>query len=283
MELLQLRYFLESAKYESFSQTAKLYFVPVTSVSASVKRLEKELGQELFDRRANRIVLNERGRRLYDALSRGLAKIDDAIFAASLREDEAREISVLVRAMRRRVTDAVIAFRRTLPGVSFRIAFDTDQQDPASFDLIVDADSPFYPDRERFAWYETPLRLAVASGDPACGIKRTLFDLKDRDFLSMGAGSNTHAILKRACESAGFEPRIAVTCNDIECFEKLVAAGVGVGVMREEEEQALPGIRFLSVADFREQYVVYVYYRKTAPSDGIRRFVSFLRDGDGRV
>ena len=42
MEMLQLRYFYESAQNESFAKTAEKYMVPTTSVSASVKRLEKE-------------------------------------------------------------------------------------------------------------------------------------------------------------------------------------------------------------------------------------------------
>ena len=45
MELLQLRYFFESAKTENFSKTAQKFQVPTTSVSASVKRLEKEMEQ----------------------------------------------------------------------------------------------------------------------------------------------------------------------------------------------------------------------------------------------
>ena len=40
MELLQLRYFFESAKNENFAKTAEKYMVPASSVSASVKRLE---------------------------------------------------------------------------------------------------------------------------------------------------------------------------------------------------------------------------------------------------
>ena len=48
MEMLQLRYFYDSARTESFSKTAKKYMVPVSSVSASIKRLEKELDTELF-------------------------------------------------------------------------------------------------------------------------------------------------------------------------------------------------------------------------------------------
>ena len=56
MEFLQLKYFYESAKHESFAKTAEIYMVPTTSVSASVRRLEKELGCSLFDRSANRIT-----------------------------------------------------------------------------------------------------------------------------------------------------------------------------------------------------------------------------------
>ena len=68
MEMLQLRYFFESAKCESFAKTAEKYVVPTTSVSAAVKRLEKELGCELFERLPNRILLNEDGHRLLQSL-----------------------------------------------------------------------------------------------------------------------------------------------------------------------------------------------------------------------
>ena len=51
MELLQLRYFYESAKNENFAKTAEKYMVPASSISASVKRLEEELGCQEPSRR----------------------------------------------------------------------------------------------------------------------------------------------------------------------------------------------------------------------------------------
>ena len=48
MELLQLQYFCDAAERESFSATAKAYFVPPSAVSQSVKRLELELGVPLL-------------------------------------------------------------------------------------------------------------------------------------------------------------------------------------------------------------------------------------------
>ena len=43
MEILQLRYFFESAKNESFTKTAEKFMVPPSSVSASVRLLENSL------------------------------------------------------------------------------------------------------------------------------------------------------------------------------------------------------------------------------------------------
>ena len=68
MEMLQLKYFFESAKNESFAKTAEKFMVPTTSVSASVKRLEQELGCKLFDRQSNSITLNANGKRMQQAL-----------------------------------------------------------------------------------------------------------------------------------------------------------------------------------------------------------------------
>ena len=69
MELLQLRYFFESAQSGSFSKTAKKYMVPLTSVSASIRRLEQELGCPLFVRHPNCVSLNEKGKILQNKSS----------------------------------------------------------------------------------------------------------------------------------------------------------------------------------------------------------------------
>ena len=74
MEMLQLRYFYESAMEESFSKTARKYMVPVSSVSASVKRLEQELGVELFTRTGNRILLTEKGKQFLTVVGVGNEK-----------------------------------------------------------------------------------------------------------------------------------------------------------------------------------------------------------------
>ena len=64
MELLQFRYFMTAAKYENMTKAAEELHIAQPALSQSIKRLETELGVELFDRSRHRIALNEHGRLL---------------------------------------------------------------------------------------------------------------------------------------------------------------------------------------------------------------------------
>lgn len=65
MELLQLKYFKDAAELENFSKTAEKNMVPQPSISHAIKKLESELGVQLFDRSGGKIFLNENGRYFY--------------------------------------------------------------------------------------------------------------------------------------------------------------------------------------------------------------------------
>jgi len=61
MELLQLTYFKEVAECGKISEAAKKLFISAPSLSATIKRLETELGTPLFTRTGNTIELNRQG------------------------------------------------------------------------------------------------------------------------------------------------------------------------------------------------------------------------------
>ena len=61
MNLLQLKYFQEVAKYQNITRTAEILHVSQPSLSTAIRHLEEELGIELFDRKGKSIVLNENG------------------------------------------------------------------------------------------------------------------------------------------------------------------------------------------------------------------------------
>jgi len=120
MEILQLRYFYESAKNENFAKTAEKFMVPTTSVSASVKRLENELGCKLFDRTSNRIILNNNGKRFQQSLCMIFDELDHAVENLSDNNHDDREIKMLVRAVRSNITDYIIEYNSMYPNIVFK-------------------------------------------------------------------------------------------------------------------------------------------------------------------
>ena len=65
--------------------------VPTSSVSASVRLLEKELDCKLFDRAYNRIILNNNGKRLQQALLPVFSELEQAIMDLSDAHADKRE------------------------------------------------------------------------------------------------------------------------------------------------------------------------------------------------
>ncbi|MBQ2696699.1 MAG: LysR family transcriptional regulator [Clostridia bacterium] len=278
MEILQLRYFYESSKNENFARTAEKFMVPTSSVSASVKRLEQELGCSLFDRFSNRIMLNKNGKRLQQSLCVILNELDQVVEDLSTGSDDNREIKMLVRSMRSKITDCIIVYSTKYPHAAFKTAFDFRETNFENYDIIIDEKTDRYPEYESFEFCNLRLRLTVAANSPLCGRKLTLKQLCNQPFITIGEQSNMQNILLRACRQAGFTPNIAVQSNDIKCLDKLIASGIGIGLSREFPLEKNSDIAFLDVTDFNERYTVYSYYKKKAAYGNVQHFLNFLKN-----
>ncbi len=279
MDLLQLRYFYESAQSGSFSKTAQKYMVPLTSVSASIRRLEEELGCKLFDRFSNYVALNASGRELQKSLCIAFTEIDGAIGKLSSGTNERIEIRVLVRALRRRVADLIVKFNRLYANVGFQISFDFSETSLDAYDIIIDEDADVYAEHRRIEFFSSKLRIKCGRSHPLLGKRLSLRQLASEPFLSMGRESNMHKLLFTACERAGFTPKINVFCNDLECYEKLIVEGFGIAMGIESTET--PGIEFLDVSDLDERYTVYCHFKPKSYTGAVKKFVDFLSAGNG--
>ena len=273
MEILQLRYFYESAKNENFSQTAKIFQVPATSVSASIKRLENELGCKLFDRVSNKIFLNNNGKNFFKAVSDIFSQLDSAVNEISSNQRDTRQIKLLIRGMRRNVTSLISRFNEHEPHITFKIVFDFEKNNSDEFDVIIDEEKDIYSDFQHFPLFSTALCLKCAATSSLKKEELSLSQLKNQRFIVMDLKGNMYRILKNACNGAGFEPEISAICNDIECYENLISTDMGIGIGRSHS----PLLKNLNVTDFNENYVVYAYFRKDAYYGNVKKFVDFLK------
>lgn len=79
MDLLQLQYFRTIARTENLTKAAQLLFVTQPNLSASITRLEEDLGVSLFNRRKGKIVLTSTGRIFLDHVDRILDDLETGI------------------------------------------------------------------------------------------------------------------------------------------------------------------------------------------------------------
>ncbi|MBQ9112637.1 MAG: LysR family transcriptional regulator [Clostridia bacterium] len=279
MELLQLHYFFDSAKTESFAKTAEKYMVPPTSVSASVKRLEKELGCSLFDRSCNRIVLNDNGKRLQQSLCVIFEELDSAVNSLSTAaSSDKREITLLVRAMRNTITENIIEYKTKNPMIGFKTGFDFSDNDYENYDIIIDDQTNTYQEYEKFELCSLRLRIIASINSPLCEKQLTLKQLYNQHFITFGEQSNLHNILIRSCKRAGFTPNIVIQTNDNMCYKTWIASGLVLGLSRDYPHKRPDGVtQALDIKDFNERQTICVHYKKQSAYGNVKHFLDFLR------
>jgi len=278
MELLQLRYFYESAKSGSFAKTAEKFMVPPTSVSASVKRLEKELGCPLFDRSSNRVTLNDNGRRFQQSLTVIFDELELATDFLKPFQNDTREIRILVRAIRSTLTEYIIEYKTRHPTLRFKTVFDFSETNYENYDIVVDEQTDRHPEYENFELCCLPLVIKASPRDPLYGKIITLDRLRNRNFITMGEQSNLHRTLIRVCREAGFVPNIVMMANDAMCYEKCIASGLAIGLARQYPNKPKNMLTVpLYVKDLSAHQTVCVYYKKQAAYGNLQNFLDFLK------
>lgn len=280
MELLQLRYFFDSARYLSISKTAEKYMVPSTSVSVSIKRLEKELGCKLFDRLPNRIVLNENGKKMLEALTVVFGELDRVVGDISDIADDTREIRILVKALRTVITDKIVQYKYKHTNTRFKLIADFDEMNYDNYDVIIDTEGVKYGGWESFELCRQKILIYASPKSNLVGKKLRMEQLSGESFANLSLYGNQYQVLQNACHKAGFNPNLVAQVNDSACFMRIISSGVAIGAAGElynmvsNKESVVP----LEVSDFKEYQTVSVYYKKDSAYGNVRKFIDFLRE-----
>ena len=234
MEFLQLRYFCVSAERESFSYTARLFRVPVSGVSSSVKRLEEELGVQLFCRSANKITLSEQGRMFYEEASRALEILDQARERAGQNNPAVNgKISLAVCVNFALVNQLAMEFMREYPDVDFQIDSGLKARH-AKYDLIFSDELLFIKGRQMKTFLKENMLLAAAKTNPAIlpdGVDPE--QLKRQKFITGFPGSSIYHHNNLICYDWGFEPNITVFVDNVDEMQRYISADMGVGIVPE--------------------------------------------------
>lgn len=239
MELLQLQYFLQLANLQHVTKTARQLHVSQPSLSATIKKLEAELGAPLFIRKGRNIVLSPYGEAFKQYAEEAFLSLENGRQAVARlrREDDCvLNLGLLSPYV---WNDLLLEFGSVHPDVKINRRSIEDQR---FSDSILSGDIDFYlgglnqmelPDNghlQHIALYEDDMVLLVHKNHPLA--KRTGIDLREchnEPFINLSQETNLQQFIDCMFQQAGFTPRVVMTC-DYTLRDQMVADGHGVSV-----------------------------------------------------
>jgi DNA-binding transcriptional LysR family regulator len=241
MELRHLHYFVTVVEEASFTKAAERLRVAQPGVSAQVRQLERELGEELLDRSGRSVRLTHAGAAV-------LPFARDALAAA----DGARQVIDEVRGLLRgrvaigmvtacgagEVPNLLAGFHRAHPDVEITLTEANSDEllggiRAGDLDLAwVGLAGPPPAGVDTQVVVDEPLVAAVGYGD-AFAARSTirLSELRHRPLISLPRGTGLRACLDDACAVAGFSPTIAFEANSPGMLAQLAGQGLGTAIL----------------------------------------------------
>jgi DNA-binding transcriptional LysR family regulator len=241
MEIHQLQYFVAVAEEASFTRAAARVHVAQPGVSAQVRRLEAELGQQLLDRSGRSVTLTEVGAAVLPFARAALDALDGARLAVD-------ELAGLVRGQVAvgmvsgcalpSVAELLADFHRRYPGVTIELTEGgsdrlVERLGDGTLDLaLIGVAGPPAEGLETVAVVDDAVVAGVSPEDPlAAGRSITVAELRGQPLVSLPRGTGVRAALDAACAEAGFAPRIVLEASALPMVAQLAGRGLGVAIL----------------------------------------------------
>lgn len=245
LDVRRLRVLKEVAAQGSFSAAAESLTYTQSAVSQQIAALERETGARLLERHPRGVRLTDAGRALVGHAEVILARLADAEAEldaiAGLRGGRLRLVS-FPTAGSTILPAAIARFRDQAPGVELTLEPREPEEGLACLhagdcDIAVTIRAPHTAAGDdgtvRRHLLDDPMCVCLPSDHRLAKARNLrLADLAEEAFLvgSTGRCPDT-AVLLRACQTAGFEPRIGFHSDDYLAMQGFVAAGMGVALI----------------------------------------------------
>jgi DNA-binding transcriptional LysR family regulator len=241
MELRQLRYVDAVATHLHFTRAAAAIGVAQPALSHQIKRLEQELGVELFHRSRGGVRLTEAGQTLLPRIRRALSELDagrEEIGALTGLQTGRVRLGAMQALGTLDLPRVLAEFHLSHPGVEVMLQeaasarmqelVATDQLDLA----IVALDAGYPAGVVGLQLLEEPVLLALPPDDPLSELDHIhVGQLRDHPFVLFEPGTGLRMRTDRLCREAGFVPRVAFETGNLDRLLALVSAGLGVSLV----------------------------------------------------
>ncbi|MFL4493564.1 LysR substrate-binding domain-containing protein [Streptomyces sp. VTCC 41912] len=286
MEIRQLRYFLTVAEELHFGRAAERLHIVQSAVSQQLRRLERELGTELFTRTTRTVRLTEAGDRLLPYAREMLAlqaRAREAVDA--LRAEQAARVRLGTSSgLGERLDTLLAAFARSAGHAPLELVTGSTEERLAKvrtgeLDATLLRGERIQQGLEFLPLWQDALRVALPAHHPLAAREAVeLAHLAELPLRLSPPARNPalHDLVLRSCREAGFEPVMGPEFTNAQ--DTLAAIGYGtpswtVFYAPHAEQLPMPGVVFRPLCEPEPTLRTYLAVRPGPPRAGLRALI----------
>ena len=302
MEERELNYIMKIIEEGSFSQAAQKLFISQPSLSQYIKRLEDQLGAELFDRTTKPLTLTYAGniflqteQQIKNLKIQRKQQIDDI---SNLKKGHLRIGSSHYRSSYL-LTKVLPVFKSYYPGIEISLEEGTTLElEESALNGLTDFSIAllplYYPALSYEEIFKEEIIIAISEQHrlskyakkervnlppyPKIDFKQ----LKDDSFIIIKSGQKMRSSFLQLCEQAEFKPNIILESQSMVAAQSLASVGVGVTLIPDTlaiYNQMTPSPCYFSLKNpIPDRRVVVAYNKEKYLSKAAQAFITVMKE-----
>jgi DNA-binding transcriptional LysR family regulator len=255
LELLQLKYFKRVAETGKIKSAAESLYISPPALSASISRLERELGVKLFDRTNNSISLNKQGEIFLHYVNHLLTTLENAkLEVLQSLERETERVSIAATSSNIWL-DMFCAFTLEYPHItishsSIALPQVCDGNFPLKYDFLLASQGDLEGENlESAELFEDQLAVMVYPDHPFASRSSVhLREIIDETVFAPIAEQSLRRMLDELFKLAGLSPK-GITEGSYMVRRSMVLAkrGISISTMQSSKAESDPCLRYIPI------------------------------------
>ncbi len=287
MELRQLEYFQMASRFKNITRAAERLGVSQPNITVAIKKLETELGIQLFDRSQKQLSLTPEGEVFLSRIEVALRNINDAI----LEIDDYKQLQK---------GTIKIGIPPMIGCSLFPRIFSSFQRVHSHLDIYLYEEGSMairnYLERDELDFgivilletSQTLQRLPMMTCHPVACVPEnhplslrdslSLHDLNGKDMILLKEGSFLRHYLLQKCQDNNIKPNIVLESNQVETIKGLISNGVGIGFLLDFNVENTPGIKTLPIEGIPPFEIGLAWKKDRYVSKAAQAFIDYCKE-----
>lgn len=288
MELKQLEYFQMTSRLKNITRAAKRLSVSQPNITVAIKKLEAELGIQLFERSQKQLSLTPEGAVFLNRIELALRNIQDAVLEVNdYKQLQKGTIKIGIPSM-----IGAYLFPKIFSGFQKKFAHldiylyekgsmsirESLERDELDFGIVIISNAS--PSLQLLPMSTNQVVACVPEDSPlAQKDSLSWSDVRSNiDLIMLKEGSFIRNLIQQKLKEHNIQPNIILESNQIETIKGLISSNVGMAFLLDFVVQDTPHIKTLPIEDPIFVDVGLAWKKDRYISKAAQSFINFCQD-----